>query len=82
MPMSSFGGLVCQQTIGISMGTSFAPILVELLLHASVEDFLQILLNNKHRQSAQIINSSSRYIDNGLPVTEQFSVRLLPAYYI
>ena len=56
------GEWVFQQTIGISMGTKYAPILSDLLLHAYEVHILQGFLKNKDRKLAQTFNSIFRYI--------------------
>jgi hypothetical protein len=61
-----FGGLVFQQTTGIPMDTKCAPLLADLFLHAYEADFFQVLLKNKDRKLAQTFNSSFRYIDDVL----------------
>jgi len=61
-----FGGRVFQRMFGISMGTSCAPLLTDLFLHAYEADILQGLLKNKDRKLAQTFNSIFRYIDDVL----------------
>jgi hypothetical protein len=39
-----FGGCVFQQTVGIPMGTSCAPLLTDLFLYSYEADFIQGLL--------------------------------------
>ena len=39
-----FGGRIFQQTIGIPMGTSCAPLLADLFLYSYEEEFVQSLL--------------------------------------
>ena len=54
-----FGGWMFQQTIGIPMGTNYAPLLDDLFLHAYAANFPQGLLNNKDRILVQTFNSSA-----------------------
>ena len=58
------GGLVFQQTIGISIGTNCAPLHANLFSHAYEADFRQGLLKNKDRKLAQTLNSILCYIDD------------------
>jgi hypothetical protein len=39
----SFGGALFQQVVGISMGTTCAPLLGDLFLYSYESEFLQIL---------------------------------------
>ena len=48
---------ICQQTIGIPMGTSCAPLLADLFLYSYEAEFVQSLL------LAQQFNFTYRYID-------------------
>ena len=64
-----FCGRVFQQTVGISMGTNCTPLLADLFLDAYEADFLQGLLKHKDRKLAQNFNSSFRYIDDVLSVS-------------
>ena len=44
-----FGGLVLQQTIGISIGMNYVPLLAVLFRHAYEAQFCQGFLKNKNR---------------------------------
>ena len=57
-----FGGLVFQQTIGITMGTT--SLLAGLFLHTYGAKSPLGLLKNKDRKLVQTFNSSLRYIDD------------------
>ena len=45
-----FGGQVFQQTIGIPMGTTCAPLLADLFLYSYEARFIQGLLQKKERR--------------------------------
>ncbi len=64
-----FCGRVFRQTVGISMGTNCTPLLADLFLDAYETDFLQGFLKHKDRKLAQNFNSSFRYIDDVLSVS-------------
>ena len=53
-----FSERVFKKTISIPMGTKYALLLTDLLLHASEADFLQGFLKNK--EFSQTFNSSFR----------------------
>jgi hypothetical protein len=44
-----FGGLVLQQTIGISIGMNYVPLLAVLFRHSYEAQFCQGFLKNKNR---------------------------------
>ena len=43
----SFGGTLCQQVVGIPMGTNCAPLLADLFSHSFESEFLQKLVKDK-----------------------------------
>jgi hypothetical protein len=55
-------------TIAISMGTSCAPLLVDLFLHPNEANILQWLFRNKDRKLSQTFKSSFHNIDDVLPL--------------
>ena len=48
----TFGGRVFQQTIGITIGTNCAPLLVDLFLYSYEAGFIQRLLKEKEKKLA------------------------------
>ena len=50
-----FGGRVFKQTVGILMGTNFAPLLVDLFLYSYEADFIQGLLKKKQKEASPIL---------------------------
>ena len=52
-----------------SMGTHCAALLADLLRHTYKADFILRVLKNKDRKLAQTFNSSFRYIDDVLPLS-------------
>ena len=58
------GGRIFQQTIGIPMGTNFAPLLADLFLYSYEAEFVQSLLQAGKKHLAQQFNF--RYIDDVL----------------
>jgi len=64
-----FGGRVFQQTVGISLGTNYAPFLSDLFLYSYEADFILGLLKKNEKKLAQSFNFTFRYIDdNGFPI--------------
>jgi hypothetical protein len=61
-----FSGRVFQQTVGIPMGTSCAPLLADLFYYSYEADFIQGLLNKNEKKLAQSFNFTFRYIDDVL----------------
>ena len=61
-----FGGRVFQQTIGIRMCTSCAPLLAYMFLCSYWADFIQVLLKNNEKKLARSFNFTFRYIDDVL----------------
>ena len=59
-----FGGRIFQQTIGIPMGTIFAPLLADLCLYLYEAEFVQSLLKAGKKHLAQQFNFTYRYIDD------------------
>ena len=56
-----FGDQIYQQTIGIPMGTNCAPLLADLFLYSYEADFIQQLLTQKKKNTAQKFNYTSIY---------------------
>ena len=61
-----FGERVFQQTVGIPMGTSCAPLLAGLFHYSYEADFIQGLLNKNERKLARSFNFTFRYADDVL----------------
>ena len=57
-----FGRRLFQQTVGISMGPSCAPLLADLLLYSYEADFIQGLLKKNEKKLARSFNFTFRYI--------------------
>ena len=57
-----FGRRVFQQTVGIPMGTNFAPLLADLFLYSA--DFIQGPLKKNEKKLTLSFNFTFRYIDD------------------
>ena len=71
--LESKEGQVFQQTVGIPIGTTCAPLLADLLLYSYEVEFIQKLLHEKKKSIAEAFNSIFGYIDNVLSINnDQF----------
>ena len=61
-----FGGRVFQQTVGIPMSTSCAPLLADLVIYSHGADFIQGLLKKNEKKLSRSFNFTFRYIDDVL----------------
>jgi hypothetical protein len=61
-----FGGRVFQQTVGIPMGASCAPLLADLFLYLYEGDFMQGSLKKNERKLGGSFNFTVRYLDDVL----------------
>ena len=61
-----FSGRVFQQTVGMPMGTTCAPLLADLFLYSYEADFIQRLLKKNEEKLARFFNFTFRYIDDVL----------------
>ena len=59
-----FGGRVFQQTVGIPMGTSCAPLLADFFLYSYEADFIQELLKQNEKKRARSFNFTVHYTDD------------------
>ena len=77
-----FAGKV-QQTVGILMGTNYAPLLADIFLYSYEADFIQPLLSTGKKQLASRFNLTYRYIDDVLsinnPEFENYLGQMYPA---
>ena len=67
-----FGNQVFQQTVGIPMGTSCAPLLTDLFLYLYEAEFVQNLLCEKKKSLAMTFNLTFWYIDNVLSINNSY----------
>jgi hypothetical protein len=62
-----FGNQIFQQTVGMSIGTKFAPLFAGLFFYCYEAKFIQIFLHEKNKPLAEVVvafNSTIRYIDD------------------
>ena len=56
--------MVYQQIMGIPMGTNYAPLIVDLFLYCYEMDFMSDLHKSKQYNLIDMINDTSRYLDD------------------
>ena len=59
-----FGGHVFQQTVGMPLGTTCAPLLADLFLYSYETDFIQRFLKKNQKKLAPSFNFTFRYMNN------------------
>ena len=59
-----FGGRLFRQVFGIRMGTNCAPLLADLFLYSSENEFLDNMIKSGHRRLARSFNLCYKYIDD------------------
>ena len=59
-----FGGRLFRQMIGIPIGTNCAPLLADLFLYSSENEFLDNMIRSGHRRLPRSFNLCYRYIDD------------------
>ena len=59
-----FGTKLYRQVVGISMGTNFAPLVVDLFLFCYERDFVMSLSNGKQADIIDAFNTTFRYLDD------------------
>ena len=63
-----FGGIICQQIVGIPMGTHAAPLLADLFLYFYESEFIQHLQKSGAKKQCHSFNLTFRYIDDVLSI--------------
>ena len=78
----TFGGHVFQQTVGMPLGTTCAPLLADLFLYSYETDFIQRFLKKNQKKLAPSFNFTFRYIDDVLSLNNSrfgdFDDRIYP----
>ena len=77
----SFGGTLCQQVVGIPMGTNCAPLLADLFSCSYESEFLQKLVKDEKIHEARYFNFTYRYIDDVLSINNSRFSEFLPLIY-
>ena len=78
-----FEDRVCQQIVGIPMGTNCAPLIADLFLYCYEKDLMSNLHKSKKLDLVDKFNYTSRYLDDKLtiddPEFEQYASYTYPA---
>ena len=77
----SFGGALCQQVVGIPMGTNCAPLLADLFLYSYESEFLQNLVKDKKIHEDKDFNFAYRHIHDILSINNPRFAEFLPLIY-
>ena len=67
-----FGTKIYRQTVGIPMGTNFAPLVADLLLFCYESDFMKSLSDGNQADIIEAFNSTSRYLDDLLNIDNPY----------
>ena len=59
-----FDGMVYQQIVGIPMGTNCAKLIADLFLYCDERDFMSELHKSKRHDLIDMVNDTSRYLDD------------------
>ena len=77
----SFGGILLQQVVSISMGTNCTPLLADLFVYSYESEFLQKLVKDKKIHETRAFNFTYRYIDDVLSINNSRFAEFLPLIY-
>jgi hypothetical protein len=77
----SFGGILFQQVVGLSMGANCAPLLADLFLYSYESEFHQKLVKDKKIHAARVFNFTYRHIDDVLSINNSRFAEFLPLIY-
>ena len=75
-----FGTKLYRQTIGIPMGTNYAPLVADLFLFCYDRDFMKSLSRASQADIIEAFNSTSRYLDNLLNIDNIYFDQMVDLY--
>ena len=76
-----FGSKSYRQIVGISMGTSCAPLVADLFLFCYERDFMVSLSDNNQTDIIEAFNSTSRYLDDLLNIDNPYLEQMVGQIY-
>ena len=76
-----FGTKLYRQTIGIPMGTNYAPLVADLFLFCYDRDFMKSLSRASQADIIEAFNSTSRYLDNLLNIDNIYFDQMVDRTY-
>ena len=76
-----FGTKLYRQTIGIPMGTKYAPLVADMFLFCYERDFMKSLSRENQADIIEAFNSTSRYLDNLLNINNIYFDQMVDRIY-
>ena len=76
-----FDGMVYQQKLGILMGTNCAPPTADLFLFCYEMDLMSYLRKSKQHELIDMLNDTSRYLDNIFTIDNPDFEKHIPDIY-
>ena len=76
-----FEGIVYQQIVGIPMGSNCAPLIADLLLICYEGDFMSKLYKSKRYDLIEMLNDTSRYLDDIFTIDNPEFEKHIPDIY-
>ena len=76
-----FGTKLYRQTIGIPMGTNYAPLVADLFLFCYERDFMKSLSRENQADIIEAFNSTSRYLDDLLNIDNIYFDQMVDRIY-
>ena len=77
-----FGTKLYRQTIGIPMGTNYAPLVADLYLFCYERDFMKSVSRENQADIIEAFNSTSRYLDDLLNVDNIYFDQMMDRIYL
>ena len=77
-----FGTKLYRQVVEIPMGTNCAPLVVDLFLFCYERDFVMSLSDAKQADGIDVFNSTSRYLDDILNITNVYFDNMVSQIYL
>ena len=76
-----FGTKLYRQTIGIPMGTNYAPLVADLFRFCYERDFMKSLSRENQADIIEAFNSTSRYLDDLLSIDNIYFDQMVDRIY-
>ena len=76
-----FGSKLYRQSVGIPMGTNYAPLVADLFLFCYERDFMLSLSDNNQTDIIEAFNSTSRYLDDLLNIDNPYFEQMVGQIY-
>ena len=76
-----FGTKLYRQVVGIPMGTNCAPLVADLFLFCYERDFMMSLSDDKQADVIDVLNATSRYLDDILNINNVYFDNMVSQIY-